>query len=57
MARAVRRCPELDSVPIVVFTDGSADEVAEALNIDDICKTLHMSKSTYYRYVRMKGTQ
>jgi DNA invertase Pin-like site-specific DNA recombinase len=27
------------------------------LNIDDICKTLHMSKSTYYRYVRMKGTQ
>ncbi len=27
------------------------------LNIDDICKTLHMSKSTYYRYVRMKGRQ
>jgi hypothetical protein len=36
MARAVRRCPELDSVPIVMFTDGSADEVAEVLNIDDI---------------------
>jgi ACT domain-containing protein len=24
------------------------------LNIDDICKTLHISKSTYYRYVQMK---
>jgi predicted transcriptional regulator len=24
------------------------------LTIDDICKTLNISKSTYYRYVRMK---
>src|SRR5687767_15625805 len=24
------------------------------LNIDDICKTLDISKSTYYRYVQMK---
>ncbi len=24
------------------------------LNIDEICKTLNMSKSTYYRYVQMK---
>jgi DNA invertase Pin-like site-specific DNA recombinase len=24
------------------------------LNIDDICKTLNISKSTYYRYVQMK---
>jgi DNA invertase Pin-like site-specific DNA recombinase len=24
------------------------------LNIDDICKTLNISRSTYYRYVRMK---
>ena len=25
-----------------------------ALTIDDICKTLNISKSTYYREVRMK---
>jgi DNA invertase Pin-like site-specific DNA recombinase len=24
------------------------------LSIDDICKTLNISKSTYYRYVQMK---
>jgi DNA invertase Pin-like site-specific DNA recombinase len=24
------------------------------LNIDDICKTLHISRSTYYRYVQLK---
>jgi predicted DNA-binding transcriptional regulator AlpA len=25
------------------------------LNIDDICSTLHISRSTYYRYVRIKS--
>jgi DNA invertase Pin-like site-specific DNA recombinase len=25
------------------------------LNIDDICRTLHISRSTYYRYVRIKS--
>jgi DNA invertase Pin-like site-specific DNA recombinase len=25
------------------------------LNIDDICSTLHISRSTYYRYVRFKS--
>ena len=27
--------------------------VDHTLTIDDICKTLNISKSTYYRYVRM----
>ena len=27
------------------------------LNIDDICKTLNISRSTYYRYVKMKERQ
>ena len=26
----------------------------QTLNIDDICKTLHISRSTYYRYVKMR---
>jgi hypothetical protein len=24
------------------------------LNIDDICNTLHISRSTYYRYIRIE---
>jgi ACT domain-containing protein len=24
------------------------------LNIDDICKTLNISRSTYYRYIKLK---
>jgi hypothetical protein len=36
MAHAVRRCPELASAPIVVFTDGNADEVAEVLNVERV---------------------
>ena len=25
------------------------------LNIDDICNTLHISRSTYYRYIRIES--
>ena len=31
MARMIRQCPELADLPIVVFTDGSDDEVSEVL--------------------------
>jgi hypothetical protein len=43
MARAVRRFPELDPIPIVVFTDGSTDEVAEVLRFDNVF--LHRRRS------------
>jgi len=36
MARAVRRCRALASVPILVFTDGTADEVADLCRIDGV---------------------
>ena len=43
-----------------VDLDGAKVRAARRLHddhtptIDDICKTLHISKSTYYRYVQMK---
>jgi hypothetical protein len=36
MARAVRREPSLRSVPVVVFTDGTSDELGSLLAIDGI---------------------
>jgi hypothetical protein len=36
MARAVRSCPELDHIPIVVFTDGSTNEVAAVLRFANV---------------------
>ena len=36
MAKAVRRQPDLAAVPIVVFTDGSEEEVADLLVLDNV---------------------
>ncbi len=36
MVRAVRRRTELASTPIVVFTDGSGEEVTEVLSFDNV---------------------
>ena len=36
MARAVRRSVPLRHLPIIVFTDGSADEIAELLQIENV---------------------
>lgn len=36
MARAVRGCSEINGMPIVLFTDGSREEVAEILNIHNV---------------------
>jgi hypothetical protein len=36
IARAVRTCRELDSLPIVLFTDGDAAEVAEVLEVRNV---------------------
>lgn len=36
MAHAVRRHKQLDAVPIIVFTDGSDEEVSEVLRVDGV---------------------